>query len=91
MPVTEEIDAVVALQRKAKCILFIAGAGISADSGLPTYRGLGGLYENDQTEDGIPIEIALTGETLRRKPEVTWKYLSLRWKKYFQYKNVRLV
>jgi NAD-dependent deacetylase len=91
MPLTEEIDAVVALQRKAKSILFIAGARISADSGLPTYRGLGGLYENDQTEDGIPIEMALTGETLRRKPEVTWKYLSLRWKKYFQYKNVRLV
>ena len=24
--------------------LFITGAGISADSGLPTYRGIGGLY-----------------------------------------------
>lgn len=75
-PASKEIDAVVALLKKAKSILFITGAGISADSGLPTYRGMGGLYENDQTEDGIPIEMALAGETLRRKPEITWKYLS---------------
>jgi NAD-dependent deacetylase len=28
------------------------------------------------TEDGIPVEMALAGETLRRRPQVTWKYLS---------------
>jgi NAD-dependent deacetylase len=56
--------------------LFITGAGISADSGLPTYRGIGGLYNDKLTEDGIPIETALAGETLRKQPEVTWKYLS---------------
>lgn len=56
--------------------MFITGAGISADSGLPTYRGRGGLYNDNLTEDGVPVEMALAGETLRRRPEVTWKYLA---------------
>ncbi len=56
-------------------MLAITGAGISADSGLPTYRGIGGLYESDLTEDAMPIEVALSGEMMRRRPEVTWKYI----------------
>ena len=71
-----KIKEVAKLLKTCKSILFITGAGISADSGLPTYRGMGGLYENDATEDGISIETALAGETLRKKPEITWKYLS---------------
>lgn len=62
--------------KTAKSILFITGAGMSADSGLPTYRGVGGLYEDTHTEDGIPIEMALAGEMLATRPEITWKYLS---------------
>ncbi len=76
MNTSEKIKKVAGLLKKAQSILFITGAGISADSGLPTYRGMGGLYEDDATEDGIPIETALAGETLRKKPEITWKYLS---------------
>ena len=49
---------------------------MSADSGLPTYRGVGGLYENKDTEDGMPIEQALSGSVFRQSPEITWKYLS---------------
>ncbi|MDD5731001.1 MAG: NAD-dependent protein deacylase [Candidatus Omnitrophica bacterium] len=64
------------LLKSCKSILFITGAGISADSGLPTYRGIGGLYNDKLTEDGIPVELALAGETLRKQPAVTWKYLS---------------
>ncbi len=57
-------------------VLFITGAGISAESGLPTYRGIGGLYNNGgATEDDIPIEVALSGEMMRVRPEITWKYL----------------
>ena len=62
--------------KKAESVLFITGAGVSAESGLPTYRGLGGLYNDSLTEDGIPIETALAGVTLQRSPDVTWKYLS---------------
>ncbi|THB65460.1 MAG: NAD-dependent deacylase [Gammaproteobacteria bacterium] len=61
--------------KEAEKILFITGAGMSADSGLPTYRGIGGLYDDNNTEDNIPIETAISGDMLRRKPEITWKYL----------------
>lgn len=61
--------------REAKSVLFITGAGLSADSGLPTYRGAGGLYENLSTEDNMPIEEALSGAMFKKAPHLTWKYL----------------
>ncbi len=61
---------------QAERILFITGAGMSADSGLPTYRGIGGLYDSQLTNDDMPIETALSGEMLATRPEVTWKYLA---------------
>jgi len=70
------LDEVAGQLASARRILFITGAGISADSGLPTYRGIGGLYEGSLTEDGYRIEDALSGEMLRRRPEITWKYLA---------------
>ncbi|MCY1276304.1 NAD-dependent protein deacetylase [compost metagenome] len=60
---------------RAERILIITGAGLSADSGLPTYRGLGGLY-NGRTAEGLPIEEALSGPMLRRDPALCWKYLA---------------
>jgi NAD-dependent deacetylase len=71
----ERIEEAVSCLRKASSVLFITGAGISADSGLPTYRGIGGLYEEAQTPEGIPIEEALSGEMMRRHPAITWKYI----------------
>jgi NAD-dependent deacetylase len=56
-------------------VLFITGAGVSADSGLPTYRGIGGLYDVDTTVDGLPIETLLSGEMMRSNPQLTWKYI----------------
>ncbi len=38
------IAALVRILRKSRSILFITGAGVSAESGIPTYRGIGGLY-----------------------------------------------
>lgn len=71
----ELIRRVVELLVEAESVLFVTGAGISADSGLPTYRGVGGLYNDDATEDGVPIESALSGPMLQRRPELTWKYI----------------
>ena len=62
--------------RDARRVLWITGAGISADSGLPTYRGIGGLYDSDGTEDGVPIEVALSGLMFRIQPALTWKYVA---------------
>ena len=61
--------------QNAERILIITGAGLSADSGLPTYRGLGGLY-NGLTAEGLPIEAALSGPMLQRDPALCWKYLA---------------
>lgn len=72
----EKIDEVVKLLRKSNSILFITGAGISAESGLPTYRGIGGLYNDKITEEGISVEEALSASALEMHPEITWKYLS---------------
>lgn len=70
------LDQAAAILAGARRVLAITGAGLSADSGLPTYRGIGGLYDSDLTEDGVPIEDALSGRMLRTCPAVTWKYLS---------------
>jgi NAD-dependent deacetylase len=69
------LDDVSQVFARARSVLFITGAGISADSGLPTYRGIGGLYDNAATEEGFAIEEALSGDMLRERPEVCWKYI----------------
>ena len=71
----EALERVSELISSSERILFITGAGISADSGLPTYRGIGGLYNDGLTEEGISIEEALSGSMMRERPDVTWKYL----------------
>ena len=68
-------DQVRTLVRDAEALFVITGAGISVDSGLPTYRGSGGLYTEADTEDGMPIEEALSGTMLRTRPEIAWKHL----------------
>ena len=70
---TDEVAQIIA---GATDILFITGAGISADSGIPTYRGVGGLYEGDlPAEDGLAIEEILSGSMFAANPALTWKYL----------------
>jgi NAD-dependent deacetylase len=72
---TEKINAIAATLKQCNSILFITGAGISADSGLPTYRGIGGLYNDKTTEEGIPIEVAISGEMMRKNPTLVWKHI----------------
>ena len=70
------VDRIVQAMSRARRLLFITGAGMSADSGLPTYRGRDGLYRAQQTTPhGFSIEQALSGPMLRTRPEITWHYL----------------
>lgn len=73
--VDAKLDTVASFLRNARSVLFVTGAGISAESGIPTYRGMGGLYDDVDTSEGMSIEEALSGETLRQRPELTWKYI----------------
>ena len=75
MTTDDTISAVARHLAQARRILFITGAGISADSGLPTYRGVGGLYDSDLTAEGLRIEEVLSGEVFALRPDLTWKYL----------------
>lgn len=70
------LETVAGHLARARRVLFITGAGISADSGLPTYRGIGGLYNDAVTDDGLCIEDALSGEIFSQRPDITWKYLA---------------
>lgn len=69
------LEEVAGILRDARRVLFVTGAGISVDSGLPTYRGVGGLYDSAITVEGFTIEEALSGPVFHRHPEITWKYL----------------
>ena len=69
------IKKIAKLLTAAKRPLFITGAGISAESGLPTYRGISGLYNSGLTAEGIPIEDAISGEMWKRNPSICWKYI----------------
>src|SRR5574343_1955841 len=73
--IDDTLDEIAACLAQARRVLFITGAGISADSGLPTYRGVGGLYDSAVTAEGLRIEEALSGEVFALHPEITWKYL----------------
>jgi NAD-dependent deacetylase len=71
-----DVKRAAELLRNSERVLFVTGAGISADSGLPTYRGIGGLYSDGTTEDGVPIEVALSGPMLLKDPALCWKHMS---------------
>lgn len=76
MTLDQTLDEVARLMAAADRMLFITGAGISADSGLPTYRGVGGLYHERLTADGLTIEEALSGIMMAERPDVAWKYIA---------------
>ena len=72
----ESIRQLAIRMKEANRVLFITGAGLSADSGLPTYRGVGGLYNQECDEEGLPIEALLSGPMLQARPEVCWRYIA---------------
>ena len=54
-----------------RSLLVLTGAGISAESGVPTYRGPGGKYERDPT-----LKSVLSAENLRARPEEVWEHVN---------------
>jgi len=53
-------------------VFILAGAGVSAESGIPTFRGVGGLWRNYRIE-----EVASPG-AWRRDPRLVWEFYSMR-------------
>ncbi len=53
-------------------VLVLTGAGISAESGLGTFRGAGGLWE------GHPVQQVATPEGFAADPALVWRFYSAR-------------
>jgi NAD-dependent deacetylase len=60
------------LVHKARKICALTGAGISAESGLATFRDSGGLWEKHRVED------VATPEGFARDPELVWRFYNAR-------------
>jgi NAD-dependent deacetylase len=58
--------------QSAMSVAVLTGAGISAESGIPTFRGDGGLWKNFRAE-----ELA-TPEAFARDPKVVWEWYDWR-------------
>lgn len=60
------------LLSKAKNVIFLTGAGCSAESGIPTFRGAGGLWRQYQA-----TELA-TPNAFKANPSLVWEFYSYR-------------
>lgn len=56
----------------ARTVAVLTGAGISADSGVPTFRGTDGLWQNFRAED------LATPEAFDRDPRLVWQWYDWR-------------
>jgi NAD-dependent deacetylase len=59
-------------QQKPRSVVVLTGAGVSADSGIPTFRGEGGLWRNFRAED------LATPEAFARNPLLVWEWYEWR-------------
>lgn len=66
------VDAVRALLAPARAIVVLSGAGISAESGVPTFRGPGGLWRDFRAED-----LATPG-AFAKDPRLVWEWYDWR-------------
>jgi len=61
-----------ALVSRARRVVVLTGAGISAESGVPTFRGPGGLWKTHR-----PEELA-TPQAFRADPRLVWEWYAFR-------------
>jgi NAD-dependent deacetylase len=63
-----DIETLADRLRRAKRVTVLTGAGVSAASGVPTFRGAGGLWRSFRAE-----ELA-TREAFARDPALVWEW-----------------
>jgi NAD-dependent SIR2 family protein deacetylase len=61
-------DEAIQKLRGAKRLAVLTGAGVSAESGVPTFRGKDGLWKNHQ-----PQQLA-TPQAFEKDPELVWDW-----------------
>jgi NAD-dependent deacetylase len=60
------------LLAEARAVVVLTGAGVSAESGVPTFRGEGGLWKSLRPED------LATPDAFRRDPRLVWEWYGWR-------------
>ena len=66
------IDRARGLVRDAERVVVLTGAGVSAESGVPTFRGAGGLWKEYRAED------LATPAAFARDPRLVWEWYGWR-------------
>ena len=69
---TPQITELRAILAEARRVVAFTGAGISAESGIPTFRGQGGLWRTCRAED------LATTDAFRRDPKLVWEWYDWR-------------
>jgi NAD-dependent deacetylase len=65
-------DQAVRVLKPARRVAVLTGAGVSAESGVPTFRASDGLWEGHRIED------VATPEGFRRDPKLVWQFYNAR-------------
>ncbi len=66
------MEALVTALQRANSVFVLTGSGISAESGLPTFRGVGGLWRTHRVED------LASPEGFARDPQLVWTWYNER-------------
>ncbi len=66
------LDTARKLLQEARAVTVLTGAGVSAESGVPTFRGPGGLWKQFRPED------LATPQAFARAPELVWEWYDWR-------------
>ncbi len=74
----DPISTVTAWIQESQRLVVLTGAGISAESGVPTFRGSGGLWRSFMAED------LATPEAFARDPRLVWEWYDWRRSKVAQ-------
>ncbi len=66
------LERATRMLRRANRVAVLTGAGVSAESGVPTFRGGGGLWEGQRVED------VATPRAFARDPTLVWRFYNAR-------------
>lgn len=72
MGVNQSLDDIRSRLARARTVAALTGSGISADSGIPTFRGSDGLWKTFRAED------LATPEAFSRDPRLVWEWYNWR-------------
>jgi len=75
MEIDSSLQEIRSRLSQAKSVTVLTGAGISADSGVPTFRGTEGLWK-----DFRPEELA-SPDAFERDPQLVWEWYN--WRREF--------